>query len=259
MEALTGSHDSSVKHWNLESGAVIRSILAHNGLVWCVTADWISNRAVSGSSDRTVKLWMLEDGSCLQTCNVRSKVRAVAVNWCSMQAVCGSQDGGLAIWSLDTANCIAALPNMSGAFEGAIAVDWTSELALSGSAEGGLQLWNLRMFASIDRDFRGHKAAVTDVAANWLSERCMSSSRDGTVRLWDLKSGWCLQTFQAKSSSSVQIFTVTVHWAQALLVCGDYDGQISVWQNFETGLPPELLRSSQASKITSLMLDDSGA
>ena len=60
--AVSASADKTLKVWDLESGAELRTLAGHSDWVngVAVTAD--GRRAVSASDDNTLKVWDLESG-----------------------------------------------------------------------------------------------------------------------------------------------------------------------------------------------------
>lgn len=57
--ALSGSHDRTIKLWNLSTGQLIRSFEGHSGFVRSVAFSPDGQTALSGSDDNTMKLWDL--------------------------------------------------------------------------------------------------------------------------------------------------------------------------------------------------------
>src|SRR5262249_36855731 len=58
--ALSGSHDRTVRLWDVETGKEVRQLTGHTDVVWAVAFSPDGRRAVSGGQDRTVRIWDLE-------------------------------------------------------------------------------------------------------------------------------------------------------------------------------------------------------
>ncbi len=56
----SGSYDSRVKLWNVESEKVLTTLQGHSSFVWCVAFSPDGKYLASGSNDNTVKLWNVE-------------------------------------------------------------------------------------------------------------------------------------------------------------------------------------------------------
>jgi WD40 repeat protein len=63
--AVTGSDDKTVRVWDLDTGACLRTLQGHTGSVWSVALHADGRRAVTGSDDKTVRVWDLDTGACL--------------------------------------------------------------------------------------------------------------------------------------------------------------------------------------------------
>ena len=57
---VSGSVDSTVKIWDVESGACLRTLSGHSSFLNAVAVFADNQRVVSGSGDRTVKIWDVE-------------------------------------------------------------------------------------------------------------------------------------------------------------------------------------------------------
>ena len=77
--ALSGSDDSTLKLWDLESGALLHTLEGQTDWVTAVAVLPDGRRALSGSFDKTLKLWDLESGALLHTSKATGWVKAVAV------------------------------------------------------------------------------------------------------------------------------------------------------------------------------------
>jgi WD40 repeat protein len=65
--AVSCSSDQTLKVWDLESGAELRTLEGHSDWVSSVALSADGCRVLSASADQTVKLWDMENGACLVT------------------------------------------------------------------------------------------------------------------------------------------------------------------------------------------------
>src|SRR5262245_49016459 len=75
----TGSEDSNIRLWDIESGELVRTLEGHQDAVrsvaWSGTGQWLA----SGADDRTVRLWEASSGRLIRTLEGhQDAVRSVA-------------------------------------------------------------------------------------------------------------------------------------------------------------------------------------
>src|SRR5262249_37334571 len=59
---LSGSHDHTLRLWDLQTGRLLRSFVGHKGGVFMVATVPDGRGALSASGDGTIRLWDLETG-----------------------------------------------------------------------------------------------------------------------------------------------------------------------------------------------------
>ena len=181
--ALSGSHDNTLRLWDLETGE--SRALARPGVVHAVAVLPDGRRALSGSHDNTLRLWDLETGKSRALAGHTDDVTAVAVLPDGRRALSGSWDNTLRLWDLETGES-RALAGHTGRLT-AVAVLPDGRRALSSSWDNTLRLWDLETGES--RALVGHTGPVTAVAVLPDGRRALSGSLDKTLRLWDLETG----------------------------------------------------------------------
>lgn len=77
--ALSASANQTLKLWDLNSGAELRTLVAHTGSVNAVAITPDGRRAISASGDHTLKLRDFLSGQVLATFNGNSGITANAV------------------------------------------------------------------------------------------------------------------------------------------------------------------------------------
>jgi len=99
--ALSGSHDGTVKWWDLSTGRVLKSLDGHSYYVSSVAFSPEGKTALSGSEDNTVKWWDLSTGRVIKSLDDHSDhVRSVAFSPDGKTALSGSDDKTVKWWDL---------------------------------------------------------------------------------------------------------------------------------------------------------------
>src|SRR5262249_35299190 len=93
--ALSGSGDTTVRVWDMESGRSLRVLEGHSAGVGSVAWSPDSRFALSGSEDKMVRVWDVETGRSLHALKGHSA---------SIRSVAWSPDGRLALSG--SSNCI---------------------------------------------------------------------------------------------------------------------------------------------------------
>jgi WD40 repeat protein len=92
--ALSGSWDDTLRWWDLEGGACLRSLEGHTTWVYAVAVSGDGRHALSGSDDQTLRWWNLDSGRCLAVFRHDSPIRAVALSPCSPYLIAASDTQG---------------------------------------------------------------------------------------------------------------------------------------------------------------------
>ena len=66
---MTCSADGTVRVWNTESGAPVRTLTGHSDWVYALAISPDGNLVASGSWNGEVKVWKLADGSVVKAFN----------------------------------------------------------------------------------------------------------------------------------------------------------------------------------------------
>ena len=72
----SGSHDASIKTWDLCSGICLKTLTGHTNTVCCLVK-LNEKQLASGSYDNSIKIWDLPNGSCNKTLIHRSWVYCI--------------------------------------------------------------------------------------------------------------------------------------------------------------------------------------
>jgi WD40 repeat protein len=204
--AVTGSHDATVRVWDLNTGHPIGDPLtghtnAVNAVAVLLRPDG-TPIAVTGSWDQTVRVWDLNTGQPIgdrhtgHTHAVTSVAVLVPPDRTPI-AVTGSLDWTVRVWDLNTGQPIGDRHTghpLTGHKQAVTSVavllraDGTP-IAVTGSEDHTVRVWDLDTGQPIGEPLTGHAHAVTSVAVLVRADGtpiAVTGSYDQTVRVWDL-------------------------------------------------------------------------
>jgi WD40 repeat protein len=202
--ALSGSHDHTLKLWDLATGQSRLTFKGHTGPVYALAIFPDGREAVSGSTDGTMGLWDLTTGQPrLVFAAHEGPVYALAITPDSRYVLSASSDDTLRFWDLRTGQLSGTFTGPEGPFY-ALAITPDGSLALAGSIDGNLNIWDLRT-GQLCRTIVGHEGLVYSLAITTDGRRFLSGSLDETLKLWDLRNGQLLTAFPGHRDDRLQV------------------------------------------------------
>ncbi|KAL3818631.1 hypothetical protein ACJIZ3_004536 [Penstemon smallii] len=171
--ALSGSWDSELRLWDLQTGATARRFVGHTKDVLSVAFSVDNRQIVSASRDKTIKLWNTL-GECKYTIQ--------------------EQDG-----HSDWVSCVGFSPNT------------LQPTIVSGSWDKSVKIWNLSN-CKLRSTLAGHSGYVNTVAVSPDGSLCASGGKDGVILLWDLAEGKRLYSLDAGSIIHALCFSPNRYW-----------------------------------------------
>lgn len=94
---VTGSSDTTVRLWDIQTGSSVRVFNGHTSCVNSVASDK-KGLIISGSSDKTIRAWDERTGSDVALLKEKANIYSIACSDDSM--ISGSQDGSVRLWDL---------------------------------------------------------------------------------------------------------------------------------------------------------------
>ena len=155
----SGSRDSTIKIWNIETGDCERTLEGHSGYVLSL-ASLGDGRLASGSGDSTIKIWNIETGDCVRTLEGHSGTVWSLAFLGDARLASGSKDKTIRIWNIETGGCVRTLEGHS---------HWVYSLAsLSGGSPLGLMTIRSRYGTSRRVTVWGLWKGTLMLCAHWL-------------------------------------------------------------------------------------------
>ncbi|XP_054831231.1 F-box and WD repeat domain containing protein 10B isoform X2 [Eublepharis macularius] len=187
---LSGSFDLSIRMWNINSGACVKSFMGHKGTIICL--DLYKNKFVSGSKDCTAKLWNIETGKCLKTFRHKGIVWAAKMNDIHVVSCC---DRGLVkVWHVQSCLLIKILEGHLGPVRCLSFDHWH---LVTGSNDGYVLGWS--MLGKHKRCLMAFRHPMEVLYLGFLYLRVISGCADGKIRIFNFLTGTCLRVMRANS------------------------------------------------------------
>lgn len=262
----SGSHDFTVKIWDLRTGQCLHT-LQHDNLTGRVAWSPDSHQLASVCFDQNLRIWDTYTGECLHVLQAHTP-QVVSVSWHpdGHLVACTGGDHTVLVWDAHSGELIQTLSNgedlvwyvafspdghtlassLQGSqvqlwdvhtwdciqtLQGDFGVAWSLAFSPdSASIAGGCQDGRLRLWdvetGDCVRTFQRHVGLVWSVAFSPNGRVLASGSEDQTIKLWDVATGSCLQTYQGYSGA---VWDVEVSLDGQQLVSGHQDGCLRIW------------------------------
>ena len=125
MLASSGSSDGTIQLWNVENGALIRTLKGHKEMVRTLALSTDGKTLVSGSDDDTLRVWDTDTGRMLRTLAGHSNdVKSVIFSRDGKMIASGGKDSTVRLWDAETGRF---LPTLRGHYWGIKAVAFSPD------------------------------------------------------------------------------------------------------------------------------------
>ncbi|HPA18596.1 MAG TPA: protein kinase [Verrucomicrobiae bacterium] len=199
---LSGSHDKTLRLWNVESGDCLRRFerQEHSINVICFSPD--GRHALSGATGESfIRLWEVATGKCVRTFDGRwGKILAVAFSPKGQFVLASGAYRPPRIWDVASGNCLRTFEGHAGSVN-SVTFSRDGNLILSGGEDGTLRLWNVETGECL-RTFKGHSSEVASVSFSPNCCHALSADFGRTLRLWNVETGECLRIFSGANGKA---------------------------------------------------------
>lgn len=180
--AASGSLDKTVRLWDLQTGAKLRTLLGHKRFVTSLAFSPDGRQLISGSNDRTARVWNLDSGDCVLILEGHAdSVNAVGFVDDGHCALTGSSDSSLRLWELHHGTTLKEFTGHTQPVT-SLSTSPTASFFVSGGWDNTVRLWEL----TTGRCFHTYKELpepVASVALNSQQNFLISSGIELVLRL----------------------------------------------------------------------------
>ncbi|CAM1505152.1 Fc.00g107890.m01.CDS01 [Cosmosporella sp. VM-42] len=153
----TGSYDTTIKIWNIETGEVMRTLRGHTSAVRTLQFD--DSKLISGSFDKTIKIWNWQTGECLSTLQCHTE-GVLSVHFDGLTLASGSIDKSVKIFNFNTKQTFVLRGHSD--WVNHVRIDPPSRVVFSASDDLSVKLWDMDSKQCI-KTFLGHVGQVQQV------------------------------------------------------------------------------------------------
>lgn len=253
----SGSEDSNVKLWDLNTGKEILTLSGHLRQKWVSTVVFSPDgqTLASGSGDKIIKLWDWQKGQEITSFLGHTQdVLTVAISPDGQTLASGSSDKTIILWNLITRQKIKTLFGHSNSVT-SVAFSPESQFIASGSYDKTVKIWNwisgeIRQFSD--------SAGVKSIAIS-PNGHLVSGNHNCEIKLWNLHTLQPIQTFFGHTAGSFflpnGVSSLTISPDNQIIASGSRrDKTVKLW--LPTG---ELIQLSGHSKgVTSVAFSADG-
>jgi len=183
---VSGSHDRTLKLWDLRSKVCTKTIFAGSSCNDLVTSDLAGTSIISGHFDKKIRFWDVRSDQVVNELQLQGKLTSLDLAPDMSYLLSCTRDDSLKLIDLRMNKIVATF--RSEGFK--VAFDYTracfspdAQYAVCGSHDGGLYVWNAKTNL-LEKVLREHKSAVIGTSWHPHGNTLISADRSKTVVLW---------------------------------------------------------------------------
>jgi WD40 repeat protein len=233
--AVSGSHDMTLRKWEVETGKCLHTFDGHGDLVASVSMSSDGRYAIPGcgrypslaaNKKNTLKLLEVETGNILHTFEGHHEyISSVSLSSDSRYVISGSWDKTLKLWNVETGKLLRIFEGHDDSVE-SVSLSVDRKYTISGSRDKTLKLWEVETGKCL-RTFEGHSGGITSVSLSLDGKYVVSGSGDKTLKLWDVETGKCLRTFKGHRGG---VTSANLSSDGRYVVSGSGDKTLKLWE-----------------------------
>lgn len=231
----SGSDDTTIRLWDLNSGKQMRATQGHVGQFQGVTSVAFSPSGwllLSGGGDKVARLWSLPNWELLHTFEHKTPygfINAVALGQNQQLIATASEDATVKMWNAASGASIFTLSGHQAPVT-SVAFSPIGYILVSGSLDHTIRLWDIQTGRSMGHLF-GHNHGIRSLTFSRDGILLASGSDGGTIKIWDLRKKKLLRSLRGHTAP---VWSVAVNYDGKTLASASLDGTVKLW-NMHTG------------------------
>ena len=139
----SGSHDQTVKIWDLATGTCVHTLTGHCNGIETVSFSPDRRRLVTGSGDHTIRIWDVHRDLCLHCLEGhRGRVLSVAFSPNGHTIASGSGDRTIRLWNVINGDCVSVLNGHTDRVN-SLVFSLDGQRLISGSQDQTIKVWDV--------------------------------------------------------------------------------------------------------------------
>ena len=224
----SGSHDNTVKIWEVETARCLKTLRGHTDGVQSIAYSPDGKYISSGASDGKVKCWEVESGRCIQTDENATGISCITYSPDGKDlAIAKFSSGMIQVKNLET--------GVFSFFEvQAIHKEFIRELCYSpdgkylasGSEDKTIKIWDVQTKKCICT-LEGHTNGITALAYSPDGKYLASGSHDHTIKIWKVANWKCITTL---NEHKLTVHSIVYSPDGGYFASSSADDTIKIWK-----------------------------
>ncbi|KAH6652182.1 HET-R [Truncatella angustata] len=241
----SASGDSTVRIWDVETGAEQQVLKGHTDHVTSVAISSNSQFVASTSGDQTVRIWDVETGAERQVLKGHTdSVTSVAISPDGQFVASASWDKTVRIWDVATGAEQQVLKGHTDSVT-SVAISPDSQFVASTSGDQTVRIWDVDT-GTEQQVLKGHTSSVTSVAISPDGQFVVSASGDETVRIWDVETATERQVLKGHTDF---VTSVAISPDSQFVASASRDKTVRIW-DVEMGAEQQVLKGHTSTVIS---------
>jgi len=263
---VSGSHDMTVKLWDVQTGGVIKTFHGHTNLIFSVSISPDCTTIASGSHDYTIRLWDIPTKECYRIIAQQTWVMGVSFSPTDPQHLISVSGGKIQWWDIaghkigpeyygscvvfspdgtQFASCNGATVTVRSSYSGAILTEFHMDvnylLCCCFSPDGRLiataagftvYVWDITgSDPCLIKTFTGHTNSPTSLTFP-SSSSLISASHDKSVKFWKVDTPLANSVttdLEPVALASAPIKSIVLQAKERIAISSDSDGVVMIW------------------------------